>query len=112
LFSLAAVIGTVFIIDRRHQLSNASIITHPHQIKCGHIPGRHELEIANANPVNSSLTFTSFIIASVALFLHHRKPSRNMSRRTIFTTITPLPAGVSRETVLDTLHDHLEMIDV
>lgn len=31
---------------------------------------------------------------------------------TQFTTITPLPAGVSRETVLDTFHDHLEMIDL
>jgi hypothetical protein len=35
-----------------------------------------------------------------------------MSKKTIFTTITPLPAGVSRETVLETLHDHLEMIDL
>ncbi|KAH7360898.1 hypothetical protein BKA65DRAFT_422348 [Rhexocercosporidium sp. MPI-PUGE-AT-0058] len=32
--------------------------------------------------------------------------------KTVFTTITPLPAGVSRETVLETLHDHLEMIDL
>lgn len=32
--------------------------------------------------------------------------------KTLFTTITPLPAGVSRETVLETLHDHLEMIDL
>lgn len=32
--------------------------------------------------------------------------------RTTFTTITPLPAGVSRETGLATLHDHLEMIDL
>ncbi|CAL3964591.1 hypothetical protein PZA11_002427 [Diplocarpon coronariae] len=32
--------------------------------------------------------------------------------KTIFTTITPLPAGVSRQTVLETLHDHLEMIDL
>ncbi|KUJ12942.1 uncharacterized protein LY89DRAFT_540042, partial [Mollisia scopiformis] len=32
--------------------------------------------------------------------------------KTIFTTITPLPAGITRETVLDTLHDHLEMIDL
>lgn len=32
--------------------------------------------------------------------------------KTIFTTITPLPAGVNRETVLETLHDHLEMIDL
>jgi hypothetical protein len=32
--------------------------------------------------------------------------------RTIFTTITPLPVGVTREVVLETLHDHLEMIDL
>lgn len=32
--------------------------------------------------------------------------------RTVFTTITPLPAGVSREVVLETLHDHLAMIDL
>ncbi|TVY91568.1 hypothetical protein LAWI1_G002821 [Lachnellula willkommii] len=35
-----------------------------------------------------------------------------MSKRTVFTTVTPLPAGISRETVLETLHDHLEMIDL
>ncbi|KAF7911065.1 uncharacterized protein EAF01_002573 [Botrytis porri] len=32
--------------------------------------------------------------------------------KTIFTTITPLPPNISRQTVLDTLHDHLEMIDL
>lgn len=32
--------------------------------------------------------------------------------KTIFTTITPLPPNVSRQTVLETLHDHLEMIDL
>lgn len=31
---------------------------------------------------------------------------------TRFTTITPLPAGISRNTVLETFHDHLEMIDL
>ncbi|CZT09062.1 hypothetical protein WAI453_001471 [Rhynchosporium graminicola] len=31
---------------------------------------------------------------------------------TRFTTVTPLPAGISRETVLETIHDHLEMIDL
>lgn len=31
---------------------------------------------------------------------------------TKFTTITPLPPGVTRETVLETLHSHLEMIDL
>jgi hypothetical protein len=35
-----------------------------------------------------------------------------MSKRTVFTTLTPLPAGISRETVRETLHDHLEMIDL
>jgi hypothetical protein len=35
-----------------------------------------------------------------------------MSKRTVFTTLTPLPAGISRETVLETLHSHVEMIDL
>ncbi len=35
-----------------------------------------------------------------------------MSKRTQFTTVTPLPEGITRETVLETLHDHLEMIDL
>ncbi|KAF6842141.1 hypothetical protein CPLU01_00234 [Colletotrichum plurivorum] len=35
-----------------------------------------------------------------------------MSKRTTFTTISPLPAGVSREAALDFLHNHLEMIDL
>ncbi|QSZ29566.1 hypothetical protein DSL72_004081 [Monilinia vaccinii-corymbosi] len=32
--------------------------------------------------------------------------------KTIFTTITPLPPHISRQTVLETLHDHIEMIDL
>ncbi|KAH6895772.1 hypothetical protein B0T10DRAFT_225233 [Thelonectria olida] len=32
--------------------------------------------------------------------------------RTTFTNITPLPASLTRETVVDFLHDHLEMIDL
>lgn len=35
-----------------------------------------------------------------------------MSKRTVFTTITPLPASITRETVLETLHNHYEMIDL
>lgn len=35
-----------------------------------------------------------------------------MSKRTLFTTVTALPAGISRETVLETLHNHAEMIDL
>lgn len=35
-----------------------------------------------------------------------------MSKRSVFTTISPLPAGIPREVVLDFLHNHLEMIDL
>ncbi|KAK3902122.1 hypothetical protein C8A05DRAFT_15773 [Staphylotrichum tortipilum] len=35
-----------------------------------------------------------------------------MSRHTVFTTVTPLPSGVTREIVLDFLRDHEEMIDL
>ena len=35
-----------------------------------------------------------------------------MSKRTLFTTVTPLPPGITRETVLETLHNHIEMIDL
>ncbi|KAF2452884.1 hypothetical protein BDY21DRAFT_417508 [Lineolata rhizophorae] len=35
-----------------------------------------------------------------------------MSKRTVFTTITPLPAELPRSTVLSVLHDHAEMIDL
>lgn len=35
-----------------------------------------------------------------------------MSKRTVFTTVSPLPAGISREVVLDFLHNHVEMIDL
>jgi hypothetical protein len=35
-----------------------------------------------------------------------------MSKRTVFTTVTPLPAGITRETVMETLHTHIEMIDL
>ncbi|KAK0513684.1 hypothetical protein JMJ35_003406 [Cladonia borealis] len=35
-----------------------------------------------------------------------------MSKRTTFTTVTALPAGISRQTVLETLHDHFAMIDL
>ena len=35
-----------------------------------------------------------------------------MLKKTIFTTITPLPPGISRETVMESFHDHEEMIDL
>jgi hypothetical protein len=35
-----------------------------------------------------------------------------MSKRTVFTTLTPLPAGITRETVMETLRSHTEMIDL
>ncbi|CAJ2514162.1 Uu.00g022810.m01.CDS01 [Anthostomella pinea] len=36
----------------------------------------------------------------------------SMSKRTTFTTISPLPAGISRAVVVDFLHNHEEMIDL
>jgi len=35
-----------------------------------------------------------------------------MPRTAVFTTITPLPAGITRKSVLDMYHDHLAMIDL
>ncbi|KAK2066975.1 hypothetical protein P8C59_000750 [Phyllachora maydis] len=35
-----------------------------------------------------------------------------MSKRTVFTTVTPLPAGISRAVVLDMLHNHEDMMDL
>ena len=35
-----------------------------------------------------------------------------MSKRTVFTTVSPIPVGVSRAAVMETLHNHLEMIDL
>ncbi|KAI1650601.1 uncharacterized protein F4817DRAFT_312461 [Daldinia loculata] len=35
-----------------------------------------------------------------------------MSKRSTFTTISPLPAGITREVVVDFLHNHVEMIDL
>lgn len=35
-----------------------------------------------------------------------------MSKRSVFTTISPLPAGISREVVVDFLQNHVEMIDL
>jgi hypothetical protein len=36
----------------------------------------------------------------------------NMSRTSVFTSITPLPAGITRQSVLDTYHNHTEMIEL
>jgi hypothetical protein len=35
-----------------------------------------------------------------------------MSKRTVFTTISPLPGGISRDFVIDFLHNHVGMIDL
>jgi hypothetical protein len=43
---------------------------------------------------------------------NHHEDIAIIMAKTIFTTITPLPAGISRETVLETLHSHIEMIDL
>lgn len=35
-----------------------------------------------------------------------------MSKTSVFTTITPLPAGITRQSVIDMYHAHTEMIDL
>ncbi|KAF2789598.1 hypothetical protein K505DRAFT_341146 [Melanomma pulvis-pyrius CBS 109.77] len=35
-----------------------------------------------------------------------------MSKTSIFTTITPLPQGITRQSVMDTYHNHIEMIEL
>ncbi|PTB42956.1 hypothetical protein M441DRAFT_106843, partial [Trichoderma asperellum CBS 433.97] len=35
-----------------------------------------------------------------------------MSKRTVFTSITPLPPGISRQAAIDFLHNHRDMIDL
>ncbi|KAL2009419.1 hypothetical protein VTN00DRAFT_5226 [Thermoascus crustaceus] len=35
-----------------------------------------------------------------------------MSKRSVFTTVTPLPHYITRETVVETLHNHSEMIEL
>lgn len=37
-------------------------------------------------------------------------PTPDMSKRSFYTSVTPLPAHVSRETAVALLHDHVEMI--
>lgn len=49
----------------------------------------------------------------IGIVCHQAQPRRSiMSKRSVFTTISPLPAGIAREVVLDFLHNHLEMIDL
>jgi hypothetical protein len=40
------------------------------------------------------------------------KVLHTMSKRSVFTSTTVLPAGVTRETVLETLHDHTAMVQL
>jgi hypothetical protein len=58
------------------------------------------------------LLCSAFSLFSPQNRANHHESIAIIMAKTIFTTITPLPPGVSRETVLETLHDHLEMIDL
>ncbi|KAH7117947.1 hypothetical protein B0J11DRAFT_96109 [Dendryphion nanum] len=35
-----------------------------------------------------------------------------MSKTSVFTTITPLPSGITRQSVMETYHNHIEMIEL
>ncbi|KAH9883072.1 hypothetical protein J1614_000440, partial [Plenodomus biglobosus] len=43
---------------------------------------------------------------------HLRSEIHKMPKTAVFTTITPLPAGITRKSVLDMYRDHLTMIDL
>lgn len=64
------------------------------------------LLISSAQASAPALTVSTGI-CSVVTFL-----AVKMSKRTTFTTISPLPHGISRETVIDFLHEYTEMIDL
>jgi hypothetical protein len=78
--------------------------------------------IIRTNTTSRSISGSSHTITylcpltSVPSFHQHRTNHHEtiafIMAKTIFTTITPLPAGISREVVLDTLHSHAEMIDL
>ena len=38
--------------------------------------------------------------------------NETMAKKTTYTVLTPLPPGISRKTVIDTLHNHTEIIDL
>jgi hypothetical protein len=58
--------------------------------------------------------------SSTSKFLKHRLGNDHlhsdkrytMPKTVFFTTITPLPAGITRKSVFDMYHDHLAMIDL
>ena len=39
-------------------------------------------------------------------------PRIAMSKTSVFTTVTPLPAGITRASVIETYHNHVEMIEL
>ena len=43
---------------------------------------------------------------------HTVQKNSKMPRTVVFTTITPLPSGITRQSVLDMYKDHLAMIDL
>ena len=63
--------------------------------------------ISNMESVCSAPTFPPFLLNKAQTIA-----TVGIMAKTIYTTITPLPAGITREIVLETLHDALEMIDL
>jgi hypothetical protein len=64
-------------------------------------------------PQGSDLTILLlYVPGDFYIVPERRHRAVNMSKTSVFTTITPLPPGVSREVVIDTYHNHTEMIDL
>jgi hypothetical protein len=59
------------------------------------------LRYSQADPSTPLNTFDTFDTTHI-----------NMPKTVVFTTITPLPAGITRKSVLDMYKDHLAMVDL
>lgn len=55
------------------------------------------------------------IIRAISVRIGRETPPdrhERMSRTSVFTSITPLPSGITRQSVLDAYHNHVEMIEL
>ena len=75
----------------------------------------------NGSWICSFIRALSYLVIAVTLYtlyvgedsrLVHFSLRSIMDKRTVFTTVTPLPPGITRESVRESLYDHVGMIDL
>jgi hypothetical protein len=94
-------------------------VTFPRTTSLTSTPSSLSLHSLTNTTLPSKAVFSSLVSSSSSslrdpIFSRYPKhlPTFKMSKRTVFTTLTPLPAGITRETVMETLRSHTEMIDL